>query len=188
MRELSLDRLLIVPTGLPPHKVIAERVTEEDRLAMARLAFSALPRTEVSDIEIRRGGRSYTYMTLEALSAPGRSLFFLVGTDMFLSLDAWRCPERIFSACTVVCARRENAAANDLAIAEKKTIYETKYGAEIVLMKNPVVEISSGELRRSLCDADLSDPSRYLSAEVTEYIRRHHLYVGEEQKHDGARR
>ena len=59
-REMKLDKLLIIPTFIPPHKEAKDDASPEDRLEMCKLAFSHIPNTEISDMEIKRGGKSYT--------------------------------------------------------------------------------------------------------------------------------
>jgi nicotinate-nucleotide adenylyltransferase len=90
---LNADRLLVIPAARPPHKAqAAETPSAAVRLALARLAFSGLEGVEVSDIELRRGGLSYTADTVRALRTryPGDELVLLVGTDMLASLESWR--------------------------------------------------------------------------------------------------
>jgi len=86
--ELELDRMLVIPTRIPPHKVSTELADGKDRLQMCRLAFAGQPEFEVSDIELCRTEPSYTVDTLEALHArwPEDELFLLTGSDMFLTL------------------------------------------------------------------------------------------------------
>ena len=74
-REMKLDKLLIIPTFVPPHKTTADDATPEQRLEMCRLAFSHIKNAEISDMEIKRGGTSYTYLTLEELSSRDVELF-----------------------------------------------------------------------------------------------------------------
>lgn len=179
LSQLSLDRLLVIPTFLPPHKNILSPVSESDRLEMTKLAFRDLEKTEVSDREIRRGGKSYTYLTLEELSGEGRKLFLLVGTDMFLSMNEWKYPERIFSSAALVCARRENEIHSEAEILSKKSEYEEKYGAEIHLLRNQVIEISSTELREAIRSGNRT--AGMLAPQVMEYIRRKRLYETEKQ-------
>ena len=90
VREIALDRLLIMPTAIPPHKEAHDVPADEHRLALCRLAFEGIAGAEVSDLELRRGGRSYTYLTLRELQREDQEIFFLCGTDMLLSLDSWR--------------------------------------------------------------------------------------------------
>lgn len=170
--EMKLDELLIIPTFLPPHKESADGATPFDRLNMCRIAFSHIPNTYVSDMEIKRGGKSYTYLTLEELSGPDTDIFFLVGTDMILTFDLWKRYEYIFTLATICYARRESDKDIDVKIDEKVRQYEN-LGAKIVKINHKVNEISSTEAR-SLADA--KDLSLCVAKEVCEYIFAHSLY------------
>ena len=101
LEQMNLDRLIIIPDCEPPHKDLAEEAaTPQQRLEMAALMADGLgPRAEVSDLEIRREGKSYTADTVEALheTFPEDELWLLMGTDMFLTVQNWYQPERIFS-------------------------------------------------------------------------------------------
>ncbi len=90
--EFSLDKLLVVPSADPPHKNTEELAAPEDRLEMTRLAFSGLPHCRISDIEIRRGGPSYTIDTVTCFShqLPDARLSLILGLDAFLELDTWK--------------------------------------------------------------------------------------------------
>ena len=96
LEEVSLDRVLIMPTYQPPHKAKAAGDTPEVRLEMCRAAFGDIPGAEVSDYEIRKADVSYTVQTLEHLAAPDREIYLLCGTDMFLTLDRWYRAAEIF--------------------------------------------------------------------------------------------
>ena len=90
---LALDKVLLVPTGESPHKPLPEGSPPgPDRLDLLRLAVGDLPGLEVSDMELRRPGPSYSYETVEALRVehPDDELYFLMGTDMLLSFRTWR--------------------------------------------------------------------------------------------------
>ena len=104
IRLLELDRLLIVPAFLPPHKELPPGSPDaEGRLALCRLAFSSVPGAEVCDLEIRRQGISYTVDTLKSLHAryPGDELVLLMGTDMLRSFRNWYCPDQIARLATL---------------------------------------------------------------------------------------
>ncbi len=170
---LLLDELYIIPTFIPPHKVEGDRVSPLDRLKMCELAFKSVPKAKVSDIEIKRGGKSYTYLTLEELTAPDRELFFLCGTDMFLTLDEWRLPERIFELCTLVLSRRETSLKTDKQILEKYDVYRSEYGAKIILLDGEVIDISSSDIRGNF---SLLSSGEYLSHDVFDYVIENNLY------------
>ncbi len=87
-----LERLYIIPAALPPHKKISDVAGAEDRLAMARLAFAQMDGYEVSDVELKRLGPSYTIDTFQhfRVCLPGEALLFLVlGLDAFLEIETW---------------------------------------------------------------------------------------------------
>lgn len=154
IEALSLDKLLIIPTFIPPHKVSEGTVTPQQRLDMCALAFSDIENAEVSDIEIKRGGKSYTYLTLNELYDENTELFLLCGTDMFLTMDSWMHPEIIFDRATICYARRENDELNNIEIDKKISIYKEKFGAEVVPIDLPVIEISSSEIREGVRNSE----------------------------------
>ena len=172
IKEVALDEVLLIPDYLPPHKNIDGEATIEHRLDMCRLAFGNIPSCEISELEIKRGGRSYTSVTLEELSSPERELYFLMGTDMFLTLDEWYRPELICRLATICLVRRECELDREITLAEEKYIKD--YSAKIIHIKSPVREISSSEIRRAIKSGD--DTSELLSPEVSEYIRNKRLY------------
>ena len=171
--EILPDRLLIMPAFIPPHKQVDIQATPEERIEMCRLAFSHIRHTEISDIEIKRGGKSYTSHTLEELSSEGRKLYFLCGTDMFLSLDSWYRPEVIFKLATICYIRRENDNENDIRLIEKRSEYIKKFNAEIIEIRTDVLEISSSEIRSASKNNVVSD---LLPASVYSYIKEKEIY------------
>lgn len=172
-REMRLDKLLIIPTFVPPHKITSDDATPEQRLEMCKLAFSHIPCAEISNMEIRRGGKSYTYLTLEELSGDGVELFFLCGTDMILTFDEWKRYEYIFSLATICYARRENYDQNTRKIEEKIRQYQ-KLGAKIIEIDHKVNEISSTEIRSLLISRR---DNKTLDRSVFDYIVKTGIYM-----------
>ena len=169
----SLDRLLLIPTGVSPHKQMSAGATSEDRLQMLRLSAAGIDKAEVSDIELKREGRSYTVDTLGTIRAenPGAELVLLMGTDMFLSFMTWREPEKIMELATLaVFCRGEKG---ERAKIEDQKIALEALGARIELVENPVTAISSTDLRRMLVFG-CADP--FLMPGVGDYIREKGLY------------
>lgn len=180
--SLALDELLIMPAFLPPHKTMMHEDTPKDRLAMARLAFEGESRRiTVSDYEIEQGGKSYTYLTLQHFTAPDTALYFLCGTDMFLTLDRWREPQTIFALATIAhIRRRESDPLTEREILAAKERYETAFGARIIDLPCDPIAISSTEIRARCREGKpLSD---LLPAQVEGYIRENRLYRGEETR------
>lgn len=172
--RLGLDKLLILPAGIPPHKALqAESAPAEQRLEMARLAFGALPRTEISDLEIRRPGRSYTVDTLRVLKAeyPGAEFVLLVGTDMLLTLDTWRESETVLSLAEIAAFCRT---AQDMAVLEEKaSVLRRDFAARVTLLPHTAVDISSSALRASLKERR---GAVYIGNEVYAYIIKRGIY------------
>ena len=172
IEALSLDRLLLIPTGVSPHKEMASGASSADRLEMLRLSAAGLEKAEVSDIEIRREGRSYTVDTLRQLKAenPGAELVLLMGTDMFLSFLSWREPEQIMKLATLAVFFREKGEQTKI---EAQKLSLESLGARVELVENPVTAISSTDLRRMLVFG-CADP--FLMPGVDDYIRERGLY------------
>ncbi len=171
---MKLDKLLIIPTFIPPHKEFREEASCEERLEMCRLAFGDIPIAEISDVEIRRGGKSYTYQTLEELSRSGDELYFLIGTDMLLTFDRWKNPERILELCRLCFVRRESDEALDSQIEEKLSEYRERYGVEPIKIDHIVTEISSSEIRE-LLSGDFGE-IHAIPKSVLNYIKKRGLY------------
>lgn len=169
--EAELDKLIIMPSYIPPHKVYNSSVTCEERLDMCHIAFSDIEKATVSDLEISRGGTSYTYLTLQELSKENSELYFLCGTDMILSLDTWKNPDIIFSLAKICYIRRESNKDITNQIAEKCKFYSEKYNADIISIDAQVIDISSSEIRDGSCDL-----SRYLTRGVLDYIVEKGIY------------
>lgn len=175
MEQMWLDFLYVIPAAIPPHKQMQTLVSVGDRLEMCRLAFSGMEGVYVSDIEARRGGRSYTVDTLRELCGEDRRLFLLCGTDMMLTLDQWREPEEIFRLCYPVYIRREDDRSLDQKIIEKIADYQQKYGKVVRRIVTDPIELSSEQIRARLKEEQ--SISSLVPAAVEKYIRDKHLYV-----------
>ena len=176
LKAVELDKLLIIPDFLPPHKQLDGNVTAEDRLQMCKKAFEHIERAQISDMEIKRGGKSYTALTLQELSSADSELYFLCGTDMFLTLDQWYKPEIIFDLANICYVRRENAYENEELIKIKTEQYIKKFGARIIDIESNVTEISSTELRAAL-NKKSPAASSFLPEKVYEYILKKGIYI-----------
>ena len=174
MEQMWLDILYVIPTAQPPHKELDGVISARDRLNMCRLAFEGMEGVCVSDMEIARGGKSYTVETLRELSGEDRRLFFLLGTDMLLTLDRWREPEEIFKLCYPVYVRRESDATLDKPIIEKIAEYHEKFGKVVRKIQTEPILLSSSEIRERMERGE--SVSGLLPETVERYIRDNHLY------------
>ena len=175
MEQMWLDFLYVIPAAIPPHKAMAVEVSADDRLAMCRAAFAGIEGVYVSDMEIRRGGKSYTVDTLRELYGEDRRLFLLCGTDMVLTLDQWRSPEEIFKLSYPVYIRRDNDRSLDDRIVEKIALYHQKYGKVVRRIVTDPIVVSSSDVRDAVADG--RSISKMVPPAVEKYIRDNHLYV-----------
>ena len=146
---LGLDRMIFLPAAHPPHKVLPAGTPDEAmRLALLRAGVSDDLRAEVSDIEFRRKGPSFTADSLAEIAAenPGDTLCLLMGTDMFLSLHTWSRPEKICALADIVLAVREKADME--ALDAQKARLERDYSARVHILENRFIELSSTTVRR----------------------------------------
>lgn len=102
-RCAALDRVLIIPAGAPPHRP-RPQASDEARLAMCRLAVAGQPGLEVSDLELRQSGPSYTVLTLEAIhqEEPRADLFLVLGWDAAREIRSWHQPDRVLRLARLV--------------------------------------------------------------------------------------
>jgi len=177
---LKLDKLLLIPAGMPPHKVMpAGSPTAQQRLEMTRLAGEQLglkDKVEVLDLELRREGKSYTSDTLAALKEqyPDDELWLLMGTDMFLTIQAWHEPEKIFSLAGIAAFGRTEEDTEELFSVQREYLYRTYPQARLFTLTIPgVIDVSSTELREKL---KRGEGGSLLPPAVYGYILREHLY------------
>ena len=175
MEQMWLDILYVIPTGVTPHKDMKGDATAKDRLEMCRLAFADVDGVIVSDLEMRREGKSYTVDTLRELYDPSGRLFFLMGTDMLLTLDQWREPEEIFKLCYPVYIRREADATLDDRIVEKITSYHQRFGKMVPRIVAPAIELSSSQVRETVARGDSIEDM--VPTAVARYIQKNLLYL-----------
>lgn len=171
----ALDAVIFIPTGNPYMKVGTEILDGELRLQMVRLSIDEKDDFFVSDIEIRRGGNTYTYETLQELSNvyPHAELFFIVGADSLFSFERWVHPELILENCTLIAAAR-NGARTEVLVSKQNELME-RFGGNIRLMDFPAIDISSTLIRNRIKEGK---NIRYLTTDpVCELIELNQLYL-----------
>ena len=183
LAQMNLDRLLIIPDREPPHKDLAEEAASpQQRLAMAALMADGLgPRAEASDLELRREGKSYTADTVEAIheAFPEDELWLLMGTDMFLTIQNWYQPERIFQYAGVAAFSRSQEDTQEIFAQQSQYLEETYHARTTVVPLPEVREIASRDLRRMLASEWTGgnvDPAQYLWEPVYGYILKEGLF------------
>ncbi len=179
LEAASLDALIVMPAKTPPHKTIAGEDDPALRFHMTKLAFDEVDsdgKITVSDLELRREGKSYSYDTVRTLLQDGdRELYLYCGTDMLLSFDRWYRFADILSMCTLAYAGREaQSDALRAEVEEKIRMLRETYGAKILTIPLEPIEISSSELRERMAKGE--DVRDLLPPAVYHYIKEFKLY------------
>ena len=177
MKAASLDKILIIPTFTPPHKTAPDLASTKDRAEMCNLLFSE-DCFEVSDIEIKREGKSYTVDTVSELKKlyPDDELFLIIGSDMLLSFHKWYKFEDIISRVTLSVATREKEISPEVLSAYAKETLKLSEGEYIISRMSPM-ECSSTEVREKIKNRE--NLSEVLTDEVAEHIAKFDLYSAE---------
>jgi nicotinate-nucleotide adenylyltransferase len=166
--RLGLERIILVPSATSPHKRDRSLTAPGQRLAMVRLSVAGVPDMEVSDIEVRRGGVSYSVDTLLALQRenPGAALTLLIGMDNLPDFGTWRDPEGILRVARVVVMTRPGYQAPGTSDA---------YARLMQLCPVPEIEIASRDIRRRVSEG--KSIHWMVTPEVEHYISQHGLYL-----------
>lgn len=147
--QLSLDKVLFMPSGNPPHKQNRPgRATDEERVEMVRRAIASNPHFELSEIEMNAEGYSYTYRTLERLNKenPDTEYYFIIGADSLFDFDKWMEPQRICDACHMVVATRNHTSMKKLDL-EMQRMEELFHG-DFIKLDTLNIDVSSAMIRQ----------------------------------------
>ncbi|MEG0978697.1 MAG: nicotinate (nicotinamide) nucleotide adenylyltransferase [Oscillospiraceae bacterium] len=175
-KQKGFDKILIIPTYIPPHKESPQLASCEDRIEMCHLAFTD-PVFEVCDIEINRGGKSFTYDTLVQLKDiyKGAEFSLIIGSDMFQTFHEWHRAKDIFEMCTVCASVREDdEKLSDLHEYAQKYFPKQASKLKMVLIDFDPLDVSSTQLRQMLEKGQ--DISHLVPQAVLEYIKIRGLY------------
>ena len=197
VRELlGLEKVYFIPSAVPPHKKLCELAPQEHRLNMVRLAVSGNPFFEVSEIEIERGGPSYTVDTLEYFlrEFPDFNLYFIIGTDSLVDIDTWKDYKELsqlsnFAVLARPGAPRDFPSLIPLALRASFRYYKREEGVTfyvhegsnlLVFVEIEGLEVSSTRIRDLI---SRGKSIKYLvPGEVEDYILSNKLYVYVEEE------
>ena len=166
--HLRLNKILFVPAAIPPHKLKEDVIPVQHRLEMVRLAIQGNPSFELSDIEVRRKGPSYTIDTVRELKRkePDCEFHLIMGIDLLIDFETWRDPDKILKECKLVAMNRPGF---DLGFVDKDLL------ARVELVNVPSIDISSTNIRRRVKSGR---SIRYLvPVAVENYIRENSIYL-----------
>jgi nicotinate-nucleotide adenylyltransferase len=191
---LALERVVFVPTGDPPHKPHEHLASAKDRYEMVRLAIAYDPLLSLSDVDVRRSGKSYSIDTVRILQAEygvGTQLYFLIGLDAFLELPTWRDPETLLTLCSFVVLSRPGlsfqalsalplipqlpqASLVDLDAGHSMRLDASIGTQSLICLRLPPSDISASEIRARLAQG--VSTANLLPPAVESYILQHHIY------------
>lgn len=172
--KLGLDKIIFIPTGMPPHKNKDDLLDGRTRLEMLKLAINNNPYFDSSDIEVSRTQLTYTIDTLIELKDLYKNceLYMIIGADTLLSLQTWKEYSKVLSLVNFIVADRLGLSTDD--VLKEIERLNIKFGADIISVNSPVIDISSTTIRNRV-GKDLS--IKYLVPEVVEdYILNNNLY------------
>lgn len=194
LERFGLDRILFIPSCLPPHKERTGLAPARDRLRMVELACAGEPRFAASSLEVDAGGRSYSIRTLERVRElyPGTRAFFIVGADAFLEIGTWREHERVLAEALFIVMTRPGSRLEDAAgvvvgplrdriraITDGEAVTEAVLeDHRIFLLPIRALDISSTEVRRRVRAGETV--AGLVPEAVAEYILLHRLYRDKE--------
>ena len=172
LSQFNLDKVIFMPTG---NSYMKSDVTPSiHRYNMLKLAIEGIDKFEISDLEIKRAGYTYTKDTVVYFKEnyPDDELYFLIGTDTLFMLEKWYMPEYLFKNLIFIVAKRGDA--DSVAKAEE---LKEKFNADIRFMHNDIIDISSTEIREEFDNKSYDEfNNRFFDKKVFEYIKENHLY------------
>lgn len=191
---LALDRVVLIPTGDPPHKPHENLAAAKDRFEMVRLAIASDPSLSISDVEVRRSGKSYTIDTIRLLQqeyGPEARLFFLIGLDAFLEFPTWRDPATLLTLCSFVVLSRPGLSFQALSglplippipqaslvelDAGRSLRLDVPVGAQsLICLRLPPNSVSASDIRARIAQG--APTANLLPPVVESYILQHHIY------------
>lgn len=175
LEELNLDKIIFIPSGIPPHKADHKITRADHRLMMTALATNSNERFFVSPMEVNREGKSYTIHTMRELRDENFSaaeFYFIIGADAFIEIETWAMYEELLKITNFVVVTRLGSDDEVLDKIIEKCKHE--FGADIYKVTIPNLEISSTDIRSRV---EQGKRVEYLiPSAVVEYIKKYNLY------------
>lgn len=167
--QLSLNRMIFIPAAIPPHKQHLTLSNSEHRYQMVQIAIENCPDFEISDVELKKKGVSYTIDTIiyyqKKFALDKDNLYLIIGADSLIDFPNWKDPDKILKNCQVVVLQRPK-------INLDKAQPELK--SKTIILQSPVIDISATDIRRKIKQGD--SISHLVPSAVEQYIQEHHLY------------
>lgn len=167
------DELLVIPTALPPHKEYYDEVQSVHRLNMCRIAVKGIKNATVSDIELKRQGKSYTIDTVNTLLDCGKKdIAVACGGDMLVTLDTWKSYKELISKVEIIAIYRVGTDKDFFDAAVEKTLED---GGRVTVLEAKITDVASKNLRSMLKRGE--NVEKLITAEIYDYIKQNRLYI-----------
>lgn len=174
-KQYDLDEVWFMPNPHPPHKSdkSIETLTKH-RVEMTKLAIEKYPYFKISLFEVEHEGTSFSYSTMQKLKEmnPNDDFYFIIGADSLFSIEKWKHPEILFKQCRILAAYRDGKGTTEML--SQIAYLNSKFSARIMLLKTPMVDISSSDIRQKIKSGE--EIEQDLPKEIIEYIDLHQLY------------
>ena len=169
----EVEKVVVIPTKIPPHKTVNYMASESDRVEMCKLAIKGLSRVEISELELKREGKSYTVDTLKSISAlyPDKDIAITIGADMVVTFDEWKDYKAIISSAKIITFSRVGTDYADYADGLR---FLKDLGATLYTVDKKISNVSSSMVREALKSGN--GVHNLLSEEVLKYIEENKLY------------
>ena len=167
VREIrNLDKIIFIPAFISPHKSEVKTSSPEDRLNMIKLSVNDISFFDYSDMEIKKGGVSYTVDTLRELKKQYEELEFIIGYDNIFSFHTWKDPDEILKLAKIIVLKRKSS---------HPPPFKDEYYRQAVFVETRGIEISATDIRERVKN---EMPINFLvPLNVMEYIYNHKLYT-----------
>lgn len=178
-REFALDKVIVLPVGIPPHKQEEAVLSAEQRERMCRLFCQEGNFLELCTMELRREGYTYTIDTLRAfhkILKPGQRIYYIIGTDTLFQLETWKEHEAVLSQdlCTFLCVPRPGDPMRK--VEEKIEELKERYGVKILLSSGAGPDISSTMVREAMARGE--SVAELVPERILQFMEAEHVFTG----------
>lgn len=170
-----VDKIIIMPSKIPPHKDVDFLADESHRASMCEIAARMFSKVTVSTLELMREGKSYTIDTIRELLNiyKGAKIYITIGGDMLLSFKTWNRYEEIIKHASIICFNRGNC---DISKVVDSIAFLRKKGADITLIDKKITDVSSTYLRENIDKHEIL--KKFIPREILDFINKNSVYGG----------
>ncbi len=173
--KFNLDRIMFLPNCIPPHKELEGSATNKHRIEMLKIALGNNDKFFISDYELKKGGKSYSYDTISHFIKDGNEYVFIIGADSFYQVLSWKNAEKLIKLCRFLVVGRKY---NDKNLKTEIDLFNKKYKTDFVYLEMELMDISSTDIRDRIKSGSSVDGM--IDKKVEEYIIKNSLYTKKE--------